>query len=510
MRVLSDVHTLISATEPELAIASLVQVTVVQGEPAEFRLTVPAGYELTGASGATLSSTDTQGTTVVLHVADPAARSHEFLVTLVKSNANVTKTEVPLVTVVGTQRETGEVLVESDGATELTAAEQGGLRRMDLKELSASLRALSRGTLQAAFRYQKRPTETPGLALDWVRFSDSRVLSAVAQRAEITTLVTIEGRSLSEIKLVVKNQSQPFLKVELPTGASILSAEVAGEKVKPVQGSDGSRVPLLRSGFRPSGAYEVSFVILNAEGPLARRGDAGLALPKMDIPIGQVNWEVFLPQQLTVSNFGGDVRPAHLFPADGDETGVTDAITGLTDRAAGVVSSSVPGRLDGMVRDSSGAVVAGAAVTVEIGGQSFSAVSGREGRWAIAGVPSGRARITVQSPGFKKDVRDLFHDSGRGTAVDQTLQVGAAMESITVNAQASILKSLSAAPRELLAQQDLAKDTAQSANVGELQRKVVGVLPIAINIPRTGNSYRFVRPLVVDEETKLTFRYRRK
>jgi hypothetical protein len=37
---------------------------------------------------------------------------------------------------------------------------------------------------------------------------------------------------------------------------------------------------------------------------------------------------------------------------------------------------------------------------------------------------------------------------------------------------------------------------------------VVGVLPIAVNVPRAGNSYRFVRPLVVDEETKVTFSYR--
>jgi hypothetical protein len=143
---------LISATEADLVIAALVQVTVVQGEPSEFRLTAPSGYELTGATGASLSSSEMQGSTVVLRVANPDSRAHEFLVTLVKSNANVTKTEVPLVTLSGAQRETGEVLVESDGAMELTAAEQGGLRRMDLKELSPSLRALSRGTLQAAFR----------------------------------------------------------------------------------------------------------------------------------------------------------------------------------------------------------------------------------------------------------------------------------------------------------------------------------------------------------------------
>lgn len=70
VRLLSNVHTLISATESDLVIAALVQVTVVQGEPAEFRLSVPAGYELTGAAGPTLASSDMQASTVALRVAD--------------------------------------------------------------------------------------------------------------------------------------------------------------------------------------------------------------------------------------------------------------------------------------------------------------------------------------------------------------------------------------------------------------------------------------------------------
>jgi hypothetical protein len=49
-----------------------------------------------------------------------------------------------------------------------------------------------------------------------------------------------------------------------------------------------------------------------------------------------------------------------------------------------------------------------------------------------------------------------------------------------------------------------------SANVFNLQRRVAGVLPIAIDVPRAGTSFRFVRPLVVDEETKVTFTYRTK
>ena len=89
-------------------------------------------------------------------------------------------------------------------------------------------------------------------------------------------MVTSEGKSLTEIKLMVKNQAQPFLKVGLPQGASILSADVAGERVKPVQGPDGSRVPLLRPGFRPTDSYTVSFVFMHSGAPFAKKGGAEL------------------------------------------------------------------------------------------------------------------------------------------------------------------------------------------------------------------------------------------
>ena len=234
---------------------------------------------------------------------------------------------------------------------ELTATERDGLRRMDLKEISPDLRSLSRATLHAAFRYQKRPAERPAVGLEWVRFPDGKVLSAVAQQAVVTTLVTSEGRSLTEVKLTLRNQAQPFLKVELPAGASILSAEVAGEKVKPVQGADGNRVPLLRPGLRTADAYSVSFVFLHAGAPFAKKGEAELALPKMDLPVGRVEWEVFLPERYKVADFGGDAIPANLLRAG---------------EAAAVDELKVPGsgQVGGTVTDPSGAVGPGATVVV--------------------------------------------------------------------------------------------------------------------------------------------------
>jgi hypothetical protein len=47
-----------------------------------------------------------------------------------------------------------------------------------------------------------------------------------------------------------------------------------------------------------------------------------------------------------------------------------------------------------------------------------------------------------------------------------------------------------------------------SQNVINLQRRVAGVLPVRIDVPRTGTLHRFVRPLVLDEETTVTFRYK--
>src|SRR6185369_1694975 len=120
-------------------------------------------------------------------------------------------------------------------------------------------------------------------------------------------LVTAEGRALTEVSLLLRNRAQPFLKVTLPEGASIVSVEVAGETAKPVLGADGTRVPLLRQGLRPQGPYVVSFVYVHAGTPFGKKGDMDLALPKLDMPIGLIEWEVFVPENYAVRAIGGNV-----------------------------------------------------------------------------------------------------------------------------------------------------------------------------------------------------------
>jgi hypothetical protein len=421
VRFLSDVKTLVSVSEADIRIAALADITVVQGEPSQFEMEVPPGFELTGATGASVESSEVHSGVLTLKVTGPAQRSHQFLISMEKS-ITMTKADAPFLSFKNAQRETGEVLVEGAGTIELTATEAGGLKRMDFKETNPYLRSLARFPMQAAFRYHKQPNEKPALAFEWTRFPDSSVLAAVAERAVVTTLVTTEGRSLTEIELTIKNQAQPFLKIALPPGASILSAEVAGEKVKPVEGPDGNRVPLLRAGFRPVDSYTVSFVFMHSGAPFAKKGGSDLSLPKMDVPINVLQWEVFLPEQFRVKDFGGDAIATNLLPPSP--------------------------------------------------------------RYAAAESYDNAAGLAMTAP------------------VSQT-------ETVQLMTESSEIRVSKRNEREARKNAEKQQMTA-SVNVTNLQQRVSGILPVRVDVPRAGNSYHFVRPLVLDEETKVTFTYKSK
>ncbi len=546
IRFLSEVKSLVSVNETDLQIAALADITVVQGDAEQFSVTIPSGFEVTSVNGPTLESSEVQNGVLLLKIAGHG-RVHEFLISLERPLSEA-KTTAPILAFKDAQRETGEVLVEGQGTIELTAKESGGLKRLDVKEINPYLRALSRYPLQAAFRYHRQPGESPALGLEWTRFPDASVLSAVAERAVVTTLVTSEGRSLTEVKLTVKNQAQPFLKVDLPPGVSILTADVAGEKVKPVQGADGSRVPLLRAGFRPAGAYTVSFVFLHSGTPFAKKGDSDLALPKMDIPIGILEWEVFLPERYKVKDFAGDAMSASLWPADSQlyaqlQNPVMGKGGGIgygsgSGMGAGVAGSIAPlptngrdynqlllispgvalsdGQLSGVVLDPSGAVISNAHVELQnlATHATWSASTTSDGRWLIPGLTNGNYQLTASAPGFQARRSVVNYDSTKPVAYQIGLSLGStttsievSAETVTVDTESSQLgwrkekRSKNAPP---------APPPAASANVYNLQQRVAGVLPVAVNIPRDGVSYRFLRPLVLDEETKLSFAYKSK
>src|SRR5258708_38941540 len=427
---------------------------------------------------------------------------------------------------------------------------------MNNREVNGYFAALSRYRLGSVFRFHRQPRESPALALEWTRFPDSSVLAAIAEHATVTTLVTSEGKSLTEVKLTIKNQAQPFLKVELPAGASILTAEVSGEKVKPVQGADGNRVPLLRAGFRPAGAYTVSFVFLHSGAPFAKKGDANISLPKMDVPISVLEWELFLPDQFKVKDFSGDAISAALLPAEferystgqgdgvgegsgyGNVTGfgnfqagagVGGVVGGVADMpingrdfisfsmlTPGVALSS--GQLGGVVSDPSGAAISNAQVVIQNLSTNgmWNAETTSDGSWLASGLPSGNYQITASAPAFNATRQNVSYDSLHPKAYRLALNVGAVSQTVEVDASVPLLQTQSSSVSSRDKKHKAASapppppPPTASANVFNFQQRVAGVLPIAVDVPRAGTSYRFIRPLIVNEETKLSFTYKTK
>src|SRR5258705_276378 len=128
VRFLSDIKTVVSSGDSQLRLTALVDVTVIQGEAAEFRMPLPQGFELAEATGSTLDSFEIDAGVLILKVREPARRNHQFLIAIERANRD-TKVDAPLLAFAGAQRETVELLVEGVGAMELTPTESGGRRR---------------------------------------------------------------------------------------------------------------------------------------------------------------------------------------------------------------------------------------------------------------------------------------------------------------------------------------------------------------------------------------------
>jgi hypothetical protein len=199
---------------------ALLDVTVLQGELRTLGVRLPTGYELTGVSGSSLENSEPTDEGLTLTIANPAARSHQFLISLERPHDGGSfSLNTGFVAVRDVQRERGEVAIEGVGTLELDAPEREPLHRIDVRELNRAVQSLARLPLLSAFRYQRAAGASPTLAFDVKRFADAGVLAAVADRAVATTLVTGEGRALTEVILTVQNRAQPFLKVSLPQGA---------------------------------------------------------------------------------------------------------------------------------------------------------------------------------------------------------------------------------------------------------------------------------------------------
>jgi hypothetical protein len=108
------------------------------------------------------------------------------------------------------------------------------------------------------------------------------------------------------------------------------------------------------------------------------------------------------------------------------------------------VGQSDGGAITGTVSDPAGAVIAGAPIEAKntANGAVYPVATSGTGNYTLSELPVGTYEITVSAPGFKKETRTGIEVQSFATfRVDFQLQVGAATESVTITAEAPLLKT---------------------------------------------------------------------
>ena len=116
------------------------------------------------------------------------------------------------------------------------------------------------------------------------------------------------------------------------------------------------------------------------------------------------------------------------------------------------------GSISGFVKDPSGAVVPKAQVSVknEATGTERRTNTNESGFYVVTNIPAGLYTITAEASGFKKyETTNNKLDPSGALAVDATLVVGAATETVEVAASAQALQTESAANQALVTRQQI-------------------------------------------------------
>ena len=112
--------------------------------------------------------------------------------------------------------------------------------------------------------------------------------------------------------------------------------------------------------------------------------------------------------------------------------------------AAAAFAQSDRGTITGTISDPAAAVVPGARIAARNldNGSLFEATATGTGDYTIASLPAGKYELSVEANGFKKEIRSEITVQVAQTArVDFALQVGTSTESVTVSAEALMLRT---------------------------------------------------------------------
>jgi hypothetical protein len=315
LRVRARVTQTVTLGEESGQVAASVRVEVLQGLARELSLSVPAGLVVNEVNGATVGDWDVTSGVLRVRLLDPSASDSSFVISGEMRAPRDGAIAIPLLRMPSAERETGAIAVDVVGAGEIAERQVRGLEPADPSELG-DLVAGRESPSMAAFRMRPLAgTDARSITVTVVRYTPQPVLIANVEEARYRTLVSEDGKLLVDARYAVRNNQRSFLKVVLPAGSTLWSADVAGRPVRPAMAEAGAILLPLEKGragpaIEDAPTFVVGLVYFQGTDRSAwlEKGRMRVDLPALDLPISRTGVELFYPPRFHIDPQAGPFR----------------------------------------------------------------------------------------------------------------------------------------------------------------------------------------------------------
>jgi len=274
----------------------------IQNAPVkELRLRIPARFKNVEICAPNIRRRDHDGEIWRVEFQSKIRGPHTLTVTWEESpTARTNYLELNGIAAENVERETGIIAIVARPPLQITPQNVGELKPIDIRDLPEWAGPPDKSTV-LAYRYLR-----PGYAL-WVesrRFDEAEVLQALIESLKLSTVVADDGQMMTEMALLVRNQGRQHLEIGLPAGATVWSAFVAGQAVRPSV-KDGKLLLPLEQSVGDETAIPIDVVYVATNRFPTKRGVIELISPQLDAPLKSARWELFLPPDYRYGDFRG-------------------------------------------------------------------------------------------------------------------------------------------------------------------------------------------------------------
>ena len=310
LRLRGSLTQLFSLAEDSTSLYAEANLEIVQGTATAVKIRIPENVTVNQVLGATVADWETQAGELTVKFLEPVEKTALFVINGEVRLPRDGSIDIPLLGLLGAERDSGGIAVEVLGAGEIKDLKSRNLERVDAAELGAIASSRQSPSL-IAFRFRPgAPASAPSLAIQLARYDQQAVLTANIEEARYRVLMSADGKTLIQARYAVRNNQRNFLKIVLPAGSAVWSSSLSGRPVRPGQAPDGSWLfPLAKARAGDEApAFTVELLYLVRGTPWSDRGRAALVLPSLDLPVSKTGVMLYYPPTVRAAAEPGSFR----------------------------------------------------------------------------------------------------------------------------------------------------------------------------------------------------------